>query len=192
MSNSRVEIVRGASARENIWRGLAPPLELHRNIEVWIGMNGEIGWNLAWSFWSLIIILAIFGCQPSRICSNMPSLSTVPEDTLCGCFDLEQFGGGFDGGTHRARAEGVYRAVVIRPDSTFESYLGDTLQWSSPFSVEIRQPEFLNYPTTVLIIKKFGRMVGTWAMVGRDTLVNGSEGVADGGSSTYVRSKKVR
>jgi hypothetical protein len=43
--------------------------------------------------------------------------------------------GGFAGGDHDPKDDGIRESIIIRQDSVIEFYSSDTLAWSSPFQV---------------------------------------------------------
>jgi hypothetical protein len=133
------------------------------------------------------IVLLSTGCQPSRVCSRLPAItSEAPRDSICGCFDLERISGGIAGGWHDARSQGLFRALVIRPGSQIEFYEGDSLRLTTQFEINTQyqrlnlslQSEY--YPGLSLY------------MIGRDTVIAWQRNVADGVDDMYVRNRRCQ
>jgi hypothetical protein len=134
----------------------------------------------------IVGILSIQGCRSTSICSKFEHIYRTTSDCgICGCFELVRIGGGFVGGSFDAKFEGLYEAIVIKPDSILDFYNNDTLLWSRKFRIYTRPLKRTQIELTIIDLGWDSNPV--YSLHGRDTIVVFNEGWIDDSPLTFVR-----
>ncbi|MGA3286877.1 MAG: hypothetical protein ABSD46_05600 [Bacteroidota bacterium] len=129
------------------------------------------------------VSLFLIGCSKKSSLTQASSTDLQSDSTYIGSWNWIKSSGGFTGGTMTPSTVGYTIRIVLKQDSTFESYHKDTLYATTRFTIYRENSiDVIHYADSIRFMPKF------IILIGRDTL-DLVDQCADCYNSLYVRIK---
>jgi hypothetical protein len=117
------------------------------------------------AIFAVIVSLFLIGCTKKSSPTQASSANTQSDSTYFGSWNWIKSSGGFTGGTQTPSTVGYTIKIVLRQDSTFESYVRDTLNGTTRFTIFRRNSvDVIHYADSMRFWQQYIMLIG------RDTL----------------------